>query len=117
MKERWQTTAVLVMLALIFGFLLGHSAILPRAEAQGEATAGRIATMMGQPVTTRGQILVPIVIVDGLQQSIMVYDYSLTAEVLELKAARSFRWDKEIVEYKNGTGGPSTKAVQQMLNR
>ena len=117
MKERWHSTIALVMVALTLGFVLGRSSVFPRAEAQGEATAGRVAALLGSPASSGQTVYAPIVVVDSLQQSLMIYEYSYRSRSIELKAARTFRWDKEIVELNNGTGGPSVKQVQAMLNR
>jgi len=114
MKDRWQSTAVVVLLALIFGFLLGRST-LPRAEAQtSEGTAGRVTAVLGSPMGAQTAYS-PIVVIDGLQQSLMLYEYSYRGRSIELKAARSFRYDKEIKELNNK--GLSVDDVRKKLNQ
>jgi hypothetical protein len=112
MRRNWQGTAAVVLLALIFGFLLGRSTLLPRAEAQGEAQAGRTAAIFGTPVPTNQTAYAPLFVVDSLQQSIMVYEYSYRARTLELKAARSYRFDKEVAQFNTS---PSLEEIQRGL--
>jgi hypothetical protein len=109
MKERWQT-AVLVVAVMLLGCILGQS-FLPRAQAQVEAGAGRVAVVMGQ----ERQGYAPIVLVDSLEQTVVVYEYSYGARRLKLESARTYRFDKQLPEFK--VGEPSVRQVQDMLQR
>ena len=110
MKEKWQT-AVLLLAAVLLGCILGQSGIFPRAQAQVEAGAGRVAVVMG----SERQGYAPIVLVDTLEQTVVVYEYSYGARRLALESARSYRFDKQLTDFK--TGEPSLRQVQDMLQR
>jgi len=110
MNETWKTIA-LAVLALLLGCLLGQSGIFPRARAQGESAAGRVAVVVGPERNGYA----PVVLVDSLEQSIMVYEYSYPGRRLELESVRTYRFDKQLPEFK--VGEPSVRQVQQMLQR
>jgi len=72
MKDHWQSLALLAMLAVVLGYVLGHSGGIPTAQAQGEGmVAGRVICVVGQTADNRA----PVFIIDTLEQTVMVYDY------------------------------------------
>jgi len=110
MKDKWQTLA-LMLAALLLGGILGRQGLFPGAEAQGESAAGRVAVVVGPERNGYA----PIVLVDSLEQSIMVYEYSYAGRRIELESARTYRFDKQLMEFK--TGEPSVRQVQDMVQR
>ena len=112
MKERWQSAALVALMAMVFGYILGQSRILPVAQAQGEGAAGRVICVVG----TASDRTAPIVLVDTLEQSIIVYEYNYTARSMYLKTARSYRFDRLLVDFHSGGGlGPSVEEVRRMM--
>jgi len=110
MKEKWQT-AVLLLAAVLLGCILGQSGIFPRAQAQVEAGAGRVAVVMG----SERQGYAPIVLVDTLEQTVVVYEYGYGARSLALESARSYRFDKQLPDWH--TRPPTIVDVQGLLQR
>ena len=115
MRERWQATMVLALLAVMLGYVLGHGSIFPGAHAQGEGGAGNIICIVGGAGGTRNNNA-PIVLIDTLDQTLVVYDYNYTSRNMYLKAARTYKYDKQLAEF-NGSGskGPSVTDVRRML--
>ena len=111
MKERWQSVALLLLIAFVFGYILGHSSILPKAHALSEGAAGRGVCVMGE-VSNR---YAPIVLVDTLEQSILVYEYSHNSRRLELESARSYRFDKQLMEFE--ISGPSVGQIRARVEQ
>ena len=108
MKNKWQAVA-LALMALVLGYVLGHNGLFPGAQAQSESAAGRVAVVMG----SERNGYVPIVLVDTLEQTLMIYEYSYAGRRMELKSARTYRFDKQLMEFR--VGEPSVRQIQDML--
>ena len=110
MKDRWHIAALLLM-ALICGYVVGRGGLAPGAQAQSESAAGRVAVVIGQERNGRA----PIVLVDSLEQSIVVYEWSYASRNIQLKSARTYRHDKLLQELDNAP--PSVRDIQGLLQR
>ena len=110
MKEKWPVM-VLLLVAVLCGYILGQGSILSRAQAQGDSTAGRVGVVIG---AERNGIL-PLFIVDSLEQSVMAYEYRYAGDTLTLKSVRTYRFDKQLGDFH--TLEPSVRQVEGMLNR
>jgi hypothetical protein len=108
MKDKWRIAALL-LLALIVGYVLGNSSIFPRAYAQSEGATGRVILAVGSPVNT----LAPVVLVDTVEQTLMVYEYDYRARTLWLKTARTYRFDKQLAEFAGV--GPTVEQVRVLV--
>ena len=115
MKERWQSAAFLALLALMLGYILGQSSFFAPAQAQGEGmAAGRVICVVGQVTNNRA----PIFLVDTLEQTLLVYEYNYIARNMYLKAARTYRYDKQLVDFSTSGGlGPSVPEVSGIVER
>ena len=109
-QASWQTGLV-VIVALVVGIALGGSGLLGNVQAQSEGAAGSAICVAG---TERNGIL-PIVLVDSREQSLLVYEYSYGNDQVELTAARHFHFDKQLQDWH--TDGPSVQAVEQWVTR
>ena len=98
MKDKWRFAILVVVLVL--GYLLGRGTLLPSAQAQAAGQAGNIICVIGNPSTSG---YAPIVVVDTLEQTLLVYEYGTgtSGGKLGLKAARSMRYDRLLMELNN----------------
>ena len=110
MNKNWQS-AVLLLAALALGFVLARDGILPGAQAQGDGAAGHVICVMGLERSSHA----PVVLVDTLEQSILVYDYSYASRNLKLESARTYRFDKMLIEFENS--GPSIGDVRNIVRQ
>ena len=80
-----------------------------------EGSAGYVVGILGQPRSNK----LPLFLIDNKRQTIMVYEYSQERRELFLRAARSFRYDRELtdVDYRSmgATKGPSVDDVRDDL--
>lgn len=113
MKDKWQSTAIVVLLALVVGYIFGQSNMMPGAQAQSASSGDRIAVVMGSEADER----VPFVVVDPLEETIMVYEWDMGSRVMYLRAARTYRYDKMVTEFGNADNSPSVRDVQRRLQR
>ena len=115
MKERWQSVAFLAAMALMLGYILGQSSFFSPAQAQGEGmAAGRVICVVGAVANNRA----PIFLVDTLEQTLLVYDYNYTARNMYLKAARTYRYDKQLIDFNTpGSQGPTVPEVSRLVER
>jgi hypothetical protein len=85
------------------------------AVAQSEMAAAHIIGLTGQVSATQQ----PIYIIDTRSQVLLVYEYRLNGQGLGLMAARSFKYDKEILEFNPMDGqlqkSPSVQEVQRQV--
>ena len=114
MREKWQSTAIVIIGVLVLGYILGSLGGLPGAWAQSASSGDRVAVVMGSDVVDDR---VPFVVVDPLEETIMVYEWDLQARVMYMRAIRNYRYDKLMNEYNNANGSPSVREVQQRLQR
>jgi len=110
MHKNWQS-AVLLLVAVALGFILAQDGILPRAQAQGDGAAGHVICVMGQERSGYA----PVVLVDTLEQSVLVYEYSYRSRLLELESARTYRFDKMLLNFE--TSGPSIGDVRSIVRQ
>ncbi len=106
--DNWKT-AVIVLLAVALGVVLGGGGLLERADAQTQGAAGGVIAVMGEQL--RGDA--PLVLVDTREESIMVYDYSYSRNTIELTSARTYRWEKRLSDWQ--TRGPSVEEVRRAV--
>lgn len=117
MRERWHTAALLALLAMMFGYVLGHSGILPSVQAQGEGGGGRIICIVGS-AGGRQSNYAPIIVVDTLERSLVVYDYNYTSRNVYLKAARSYEYDTQLIDYNaEGAERRSVREVKEYVEK
>ena len=101
--QRWKITC-LILAGIALGAVLSRRAALPRAEAQGDGSAGNIVV-----------VIVPIVLVDAAEQTILIYQYDYSGEDLEFMAARTFRFDRLLTEF--NIDGVSVDDVRREIRR
>ena len=97
MKQNWQAIALGALAALVAGYLIGQAGFVPKANAQMAGESGRAICLIG-PI--RGGYA-PIVLVDSLEQSVIVYEYNYDSRRLELKSVRTYQFDKLLGEFRN----------------
>lgn len=114
MKEKWQSTAVLLLAVLVVGYILGRSGVLPGASAQSAGAGDRIAVVMGSEFVDDR---VPFVVVDPLEETIMLYEWDVQARSMYMRAIRSYRYDKMVNVFGNANTSPSPREVQRQLQR
>ncbi len=113
MKEKLFYAGVGFMVCLFVTMLAGRWAPLQPAHAQFPgAGAGAVTLGIGQPV--RG--VMPIVLVDSTDNSIMLYEADVSRRdwELTLKNARTYRYDKQIPAYNTE---PPIGWVRERLDR
>ena len=109
---------VCLMMVLAFGF--GRFTPMPAVHAQMSGSgAGSTTVVLGE---TTGRGLLPIVIVDSADDSLLIYEADISRPTwrLELKNARHFRYDKQLLEFPpEGSGQPSppTDRIRDLLGR
>jgi hypothetical protein len=111
MANREWKVAFLVLLSVVAGVLLAGRGVLPAARGQSEGRAGNLICVLGENL--RGYA--PIVLVDGQERTILVYEYSYGDDRIELTSARTFEFDRLIKEY--NVEGLSVGQVQSEVTR
>ena len=111
MKRNWQNGAILVLVALGVGYMLGRGVMMPGAHAQGESRAGNVALVMGPE--RNGEA--PVIVVDALESSLLIYEYDYRDGALNLQSARTFRYDRQLIEFNNDD--PSVQAVRTQIQK
>jgi len=104
----WKTAFVAVA-CLAVGLALGGNGLLTRAEAQSGGGASGTICVVGQERNGSA----PIVLVDVGDQSLVVYEYSYGNNRIELTAARTYRFDKQLADWQ--TEGPNVDLVRQWV--
>ncbi len=90
--------AMVGCVGLLIGCIAGQTVgLLSTAHAQSEGSAGRLIAIMA----STDKQYTPIVLVDTLEQTLMVYTYNRNARTLALEAARTYRFDKQLGEFHN----------------
>lgn len=108
--QEWKT-AVIVLVCLTAGVLLGGSRILSKAYGQSEGRTAGVICVVGEDRNGYA----PIVLIDVPDQTILVYEYSYGNDSLELATARTFRFDKLLVDY--NTEGVSVEEVRREVTQ
>jgi hypothetical protein len=96
---------------LAAGFLLAGGVLAPRARGQSEGLTQGVICVVGAESNERA----PIVLVDVPDQTMVVYEYNYQSSDIELVAARTFRFDKLLEEYRND--GVTVEEVRQEVTR
>ena len=109
MAEGTWKTAVVAVVALAALVVLADSGLLGRAQAQSEGRTSGVICVLGQERNGSA----PIVLVDVPDQAIMVYEYSYGNDRIELTAARTYRFDKQLTDFQ--TDGASVETVRQWV--
>ena len=109
-NKEWRT-AFIVLVSLVAGAFLAGSGILPGARAQSEGRAGNIICVMGRDRNGYA----PIVLVDGREQTVLVYEYSYANHRIELTSARTYEFDRLINEF--NIEGITVKKVRQEVTQ
>jgi len=111
MAEGTWKTALVAVVALAAGVVLAGSGLLDSAQAQSEGRTSGVICVVGE----QRNGYAPIVLIDVPDQSIMVYEYSYSDDRIELTAARTYRFDKQLADFQ--TEGPTVDTVRQWVNR
>ena len=104
-KQDWKM-AFIVLVCVMAGFFLAGSGILSSAHGQSEGQAGGVICVVGEERNG----FAPIVLVDVPDQTVLVYEYSYANDRIELTSARTFKWDRRLMEY--NTRGPTFDEVR-----
>ena len=110
---------LIVFLALLVGILgtlvitrsAGRGGERGIAWAQDSAQAGNIIGLIGQN-DPRGRV--PIVLIDGVQQTMIIYEYDVSNQTLRLQRARSYRDDRQLVDFASKGTVPTTPTVREV---
>lgn len=113
MREKWRSVALIVVGALVVGYVVGQSGFPPEARAQTAASANNVAVVMGsQPQDNR----VPIAVVDPVERTIMVYEWDSRSRAMYFRAARDYTYDRLLSNYGNARKrSPGPSAVRKRL--
>ncbi|MBM4044763.1 MAG: hypothetical protein FJ279_06605 [Planctomycetes bacterium] len=87
-------SVAIVLLALLLLVELRGDRV---AVAQSEGSAAHVIGLTGLPITQGTQQ--PIYIIDTRAQVLLVYEYRFNGQGLGLTGARSFKYDKEFLEF------------------
>jgi hypothetical protein len=114
MKDKWQTAAAALLIALVVGYMLGQAGGIRGVQAQSASSGDRVTVAMsGQIADGRA----PFVVVDPLEETIMVYEWDIDSRVMYLRAIRSYRYDKMVNLYGNADNSPTVRDVQRQVER
>jgi hypothetical protein len=112
MADRSWKVALVVLAAVAVGVLIGGRGLLPRAQAISEGQSGGVIALVGD---ISQNFDAPVVVISVPDQTIMVYNYSYNNRTLKLTSARTYRFDKSLIEYKNEP--PSVPDVRNFINQ
>ncbi len=113
MKQRWRSIALIVIVALGAGYLIGQAGYPPEARAQASSSAGSVAVVMGSNAVDNR---VPLAVVDPVERTIMVYEWDFRDRAMYFRAARDYTYDRLLKVYGNASKrSPSPSAVQRRL--
>lgn len=119
-RTQWTFTALVAVVAVLVTLLVVQYLRDGSHYAFGqvsEGTAGYVVGIIGPEYQRR----LPVFLIDNKRQTILVYEYHQENRDLFLRAARTFRYDREIEDEgftKYSTSkGPSVKDVQDFLGR
>ena len=110
---------LMVFLALLVGILgtlvvtrsVGRGGERGIAWAQDSAQAGNIIGLIGQ-IHPTGRV--PIVLIDGVQQTLIIYEYDVSNQMLRLQRVRSYRYDRQLVDFASKGSVPTTPSVREV---
>ena len=110
MARHWQS-AVVVVVALAAGIALGGSGLLRMAYGQSEGRTSGVICVVGEERNGYA----PIVLIDVPDQTVLVYEYDYSDNSIELTAARTYRFDKQLTDFQ--TTGVTVDAVRKAIMR
>ncbi len=102
--------ALVGCVGLLLGYVVGQTTgLLPPAHAQSEGSAGRVIAVMA----STDQQYTPIVLVDTLEQTLIVYTYNRSGRSLALESARTYQFDKQLYDFR--TDGVSVDQIRARI--
>ncbi|MCD6417044.1 MAG: hypothetical protein J7M08_10190 [Planctomycetes bacterium] len=110
MKGNEWRMAVVVLVAIAAGALLGRGGGPTPAQAQIAGSARGVICVLGQERNGYA----PIVLVDQPDQTFLVYKYSYMSGRVELTSVRTFQFDQRLGDW--NTDGPSVDDIRQYLS-
>jgi hypothetical protein len=116
LKSSWMTVLLAVAVGVLGTLLVVKQGdVTPTAFAQVSpgVVSGNAVAMLGE----RNNDMVPLFLVDTKQQTVLVYEFSVSRRRLYLRVARSFAADRELMDnsWGNQNEGPTVKDVQNIL--
>jgi len=108
--QAWKT-ALVVLVAVATGVLIGGSRLLPGAYGVAEGQSGGVIALVGDEINQTA----PIVLVDVPDQTVLIYEYNYQSDEIELTSARTFRYDKRLAEFQ--TRGVSVQEVRDYVSQ
>ena len=119
-RTQWTLTALVGVVAVLATLLVVQCLRDGSRYAFGqvsEGAAGYVVGIVGPAYQSR----LPIFLIDNKRQTMLVYEYHQENRELFLRAARTFRYDREIddegfTKYSTSKG-PSVKDVQDFLGQ
>ena len=111
MANREWKMAFVILVSVMAGVFLAGSGILPAAHGQSEGRAGSVICVVGQ----ERQGFAPVVLIDGQERTILIYEYSYANDRIELTSARTFEFDRLVKEF--NVEGLSVGEVQAQVTR
>jgi len=100
---------IVVVVLLVVVCVMGTALLPRRAAAQADGQAGNVTIVLAE--MRNGSV--PIVLVDGTEQTLLVYEYDYGSDEIELQCARTYRFDKLLTEFNSGR--PSVEDVRKMI--
>ena len=115
-KQGWTVNVLLVLVAVLATLLAtqyfgGNSRHAFAQSSMG--SADYMIGLIGPPKTSK----IPLFLIDSKRQTVMVYDYHQDQRELRLRAARTYRFDRELDDVEFGNKGPSVDNVKSMLEK
>ena len=101
LSDKRMTTVLLAIVGVLLALLIVVEMSGTGALAQqGGSTAGgaTMAIITGEPSPSQDE---PIFVVDSRNETVCIYEYNVGTRKFGLKAARSYKYDKELREYQN----------------
>jgi ABC-type phosphate transport system auxiliary subunit len=106
MKEKWSGIIVVLLVGVGIGYFTARWPV-QNVQAQSASSVPGVAVVLGEQYDEE----VPVVVVDPLAQTLMVYQYDY--DRLKLEAVRSYRYDRKLSEFDNS--GLSVRDVMERL--
>ena len=119
-RTQWTLTALAAVVAVLVTLLVVQYLRDGSRYAFGQVSEGAAGYVVGV-VGPEYQNRLPLFLIDNKSQTILVYEYYQPNRELFLRAARTFRYDRDVEDEsftKYGTSkGPSVKDVQDFLGQ
>ena len=100
LSDKRMTTVLLAIVGVLLTLLIvvemsGTGAL---AQQGGSTVGATMAIITGEPSPSQDE---PIFVVDSRNETVCIYEYNVGTRKFGLKAARSYKYDKELREYQN----------------